>query len=727
VDTERNINEQILSRFLDAPFRGRDVNTHSYSHRQLTLGDLHQTRHYLGLMDIPNIPIILPYNPTGDLPARHDGYPAVVIGVSCPIAMFEFLPPQIQDILIQNNVKKEQLYISFACQNFPWDEKEQLEFKAHHWIHGFPEHHQATADATLSINNPCRIGIFDPTDPNIRCDGAVNALSASPISVNSHPTQKEIKTPMIICSPKNVGVITGLSTNQSSSVYSIAMAPNGKTVVTLHWLLCEADQVQLSILTKRVLTLREFVQAVSALPQSRLAVPDGPLDRLQLLLNYKGLTVFRNLVDKLQAYNTISISQLFAQHPRNFIHTIETLPGQYQLLILTRSKEKVLLYAYDTQKNYCIELAPGPSWSDANGWTQPQYDATLRTAVIRMPNGEERLLLLARTATGIQLYSYSPSRNNWAQLALNPNFNDKSGFDLTDKNGCNKPEYYSTLRMEVIRDQTGKDQLWVMVRFPSGMGLSCYDPISNTWQQHPLSPSWSDQNGWDKPPHYSTIQTEVMRNAQGKEQLWVLGRSEQGIQLSSFDPNQGWMELPTGPSWKDALGWTNPQHNSTIQTQVIRLKDGAERLLLTARASTGILLCCFDPTAKTWRSLAAGPSWNDSVWGGRPGNYATIHTAIVTDINGDEQLLISGAADGKTETFCYDPLTNAWTPSRPANHLCQNGSLHAVILQKVAIQQTNRATDLNKSLLYQSSYYGRLRTGNELLPDRKLRHHSLQN
>src|SRR5206468_1397275 len=67
----------------------------------------------------------------------------------------------------------------------------------------------------------------------------------------------------------------------------------------------------------------------------------------------------------------------------------------------------------------------GPAFSDASGWAGPHYYATIRCADI---DGDGRAELLARSGVGIHVYKCDPASHTWAQLPDGPALSDASGW-----------------------------------------------------------------------------------------------------------------------------------------------------------------------------------------------------------------------------------------------------------------------------------------------------------
>ena len=80
-------------------------------------------------------------------------------------------------------------------------------------------------------------------------------------------------------------------------------------------------------------------------------------------------------------------------------------------------------------------MTPGPAWTDAAGWNQPQYYATIQCADI---NADGRAELIARGPDGIQAWNYDPVAKAWSNCPPGPAWSDAAGW--------NQVPYYSTIQ-----------------------------------------------------------------------------------------------------------------------------------------------------------------------------------------------------------------------------------------------------------------------------------------
>jgi MYXO-CTERM domain-containing protein len=186
---------------------------------------------------------------------------------------------------------------------------------------------------------------------------------------------------------------------------------------------------------------------------------------------------------------------------------------------------------------------PGPELSDASGWGNVEYWSTIHMADV---NGDGKADVCARAAAGVRCWL-----SDGAGL-LEP----ISGPELSDAKGWNKPEYYSTLR---FADLDGDGKADVCAR--SAAGLRCWLSDGQGFPTQVVSEELSDAKGWNKPEYYSTIR---VGNANGDARADVCARGAAGVFCWQFD-GTGFSPPVAGPEWTDAGGWNKSLYYSTLQ------------------------------------------------------------------------------------------------------------------------------------------------------------------
>ncbi len=247
----------------------------------------------------------------------------------------------------------------------------------------------------------------------------------------------------------------------------------------------------------------------------------------------------------------------------------------------------------------------GPGWSDASGWSLPEYGSTIRYADI---NGDGKADVCGRGADGIHC---SLSDGNGFPTYV-------QGPPLSDANGWAQKEYYSTIQ---FADVNGDGRSDLCAR---GYGkFMCWLSNGAGFPTEFSGPDLSDPNGWNLPEYYSTIQLPDV-NGDGKADLCARSSSELGCWLSNGSAFSTYVK---GPAMSDANGWGFVEYYSTIQYADV---NGDGKSDLCARGSGGFW--CWLSDGSGFSTQVEGPALTDANgWNGRP-YYSTIQFA---DVSGD--------------------------------------------------------------------------------------------
>jgi hypothetical protein len=222
--------------------------------------------------------------------------------------------------------------------------------------------------------------------------------------------------------------------------------------------------------------------------------------------------------------------------------------------IVARAVTGLVGFTFDPAARQWDQLTSNP-WirdpSDANGWNQPQYYSTLQAANIDGDPGEE---IVGRSEAGIIAWEYRGSAGVWNPLP------QLDGADApSDANGWDQVKYYSTLQAADL-DGDGVDELFG--RGSGAVSVWKYDANAATWRYPPELSGLSDANGWNQPQYYSTI-THGDVDGDGREE--VLGRGFDGMHAWTL-AGSGWDALATASDLCDTCGWNLDYHYPSLQT-----------------------------------------------------------------------------------------------------------------------------------------------------------------
>lgn len=277
----------------------------------------------------------------------------------------------------------------------------------------------------------------------------------------------------------------------------------------------------------------------------------------------------------------------------------------------------------------------GPDLDDASNWNLPQYYATLRTPDI---DGDGRADLCARGAAGLICF-----RSTGA--GFEPGV---SNGQMSDADGWDRAEYYSTLRMADI-DGDGRDD--ACARDSDGLVCWLSDGVGFTTEIR--GPAWADEVGWSDPSNYTTIR---FGDLDGDGRADVCARANAGLRCYLSD-GTGFGEAITGPAWSDDEGWSDVSQYATIALADI---DGDGVAEACGRAIDGIQ--CWSAANPT--AIIQGPPWStDAGWD----TASTAYTIRFADVNGDGRADVCGRApDGyqcwwsRADQFVAAPTAGIW-------------------------------------------------------------------
>ena len=211
--------------------------------------------------------------------------------------------------------------------------------------------------------------------------------------------------------------------------------------------------------------------------------------------------------------------------------------------------------------------------------------------------------------------------------------------------------YYSTIQRVVANGE-----LYLLVRTKTGIDTWQFNTSHQNWVRlSTATPAWSDDNGWNLEPYYSTIQAVA-----SDSQIFLLGRFTDGMQTWVFDiASNTWSSKQVLDPLSDALGWNQPQYFWTIKTVYAH-----DYVFLVGRFSDGIHTWYFNPSLDLWGALIRGtynPDWTDAAGWNQPQCYMTIKLIMA-----NEQMVIIGKALDWVETYALyfrNDAPLAWLPA----------------------------------------------------------------
>lgn len=378
--------------------------------------------------------------------------------------------------------------------------------------------------------------------------------------------------------------------------------------------------------------------------------------------------------------NMISLSQLALQH--------NIIPLPLSLLFLSKLSKVsagginkprqvvVLKYSYKNKKIFFLNnkgsmehlwlyQPNNKSWNnispnnpidlDQNGHINDY--SKIENHVISI-KGQEKILFLGYSDNNqINLLCYHVDIGLWEKLPSPPNKKNNDIFRIANR--------YDVIKSDIINID-GKEKLLLLTRSFDGVNLHFYDPYLRYWARLPAGPALSDINGWGDPKYYSTIQTQIIKNKNNQEKLFLIARSAAGIELHSYDPqSRHWERLPSGPEFSDSTGYGMHIYYSTIQTQVIKFLDGEEKLFVLCRHGGGVAVYCYDPYLKAWSRVpepnSAGlccysdkGSWNQEMY------YTTIQSQAIKVLDNQKKLFLFSRHSTATDLRYYNHTNNKW-------------------------------------------------------------------
>ena len=188
----------------------------------------------------------------------------------------------------------------------------------------------------------------------------------------------------------------------------------------------------------------------------------------------------------LSTLSALSNDEQWNEDPK-YYSTIRIVIYESNFWLFARGFDGMRLYQYDPVPNNWTTKRTLPNLSDENGWGDEEYYSTIQALVV-----QSRLWLLVRGQFGVETYEYDLETDTWAGKQRLSN--------LSNAQNWNIEQYYSTIRTVAL-----ENKIAVLARATDGMEYYEYSLITEEWASLPVLTALSDENGWNKIQYYSTI------------------------------------------------------------------------------------------------------------------------------------------------------------------------------------------------------------------------------
>lgn len=261
--------------------------------------------------------------------------------------------------------------------------------------------------------------------------------------------------------------------------------------------------------------------------------------------------------------------------------SLGTAAGSTRVNLMARGTDGLGLFRYE--KGTWEPSVVNTSFSDAQGWDEEQYSATIA--------GWDATTVVARAANGLFTVAFDPGTAtgaNWGSWAA-PRPSAAASGVWTDAQGWSAAQYYTTITP--LRGHGS--QVTLAARIPGGIG-SVTQQADGSFR---VNPTLTGPDAvWSRPMHYATIQAGDV-NGDGADEL--LARGPDGMLSYPFDAGTGAFSGPLSanvPALSDAA-WSDATRYGTIATA--QLEKGKGRALL-ARGGHGVRTWRFDTTTNAF-------------------------------------------------------------------------------------------------------------------------------
>jgi hypothetical protein len=198
-------------------------------------------------------------------------------------------------------------------------------------------------------------------------------------------------------------------------------------------------------------------------------------------------------------------------------------------------------------------VVAGPGWSDASGWLNARFWATIRLVDV---NGDGKADLCARTQSGFRCHLSQGA-------AFGPAI---STAILTDASGWDDVANYATIRMGDI-DGDGDADLCAR----GNARMLCWPWTGNGFGSELQGPEWSDAKGWNADRFFTSLR---LADVTGDKKADLCARSSAGLLCFASDGKAFPTQLK-GPGW-GGVGWEHPSVYGTLSIETPPCKPAQE-------------------------------------------------------------------------------------------------------------------------------------------------------
>ncbi len=325
--------------------------------------------------------------------------------------------------------------------------------------------------------------------------------------------------------------------------------------------------------------------------------------------------------------------------------------------IVGRFADGLRVYRYDLNTQRWSKLTTCERFGDDTGWgTNVAYYQTIQYGDI---DGDGRAEVIARAGGGILVWKYK--NGAWSQIAESDRFPDSANWG--------NAQYWATIQLADVDGDHAKE---LIAR--SGTGLEVWKlNASSVLEWKGTLDAWSDNNNWNVPAQYSTIQCGDL-DGDGVEEIF--GNGIDGLEAFKFHIGTGigdgtfTLLAPRKADTSTQYGWGTASQYYTLQFADID-GDGAKEVIARA-GEVGIMAFKYNTGTQVWdrfhddsdinRELSDANGWGDVQY------YATFQSAHVllpgdldyTGISPHPQAIVLGRSALGVD--CYRWTGSAWTP-----------------------------------------------------------------